>query len=295
MRIIFIGCVSFSYDCLKTIIDNNYEISGVCTLKESSFNNDFVDLSEISKLNNIPFKYSTDINDPDSVNWIKSLSPDIIFCFGWSQLLKKEILEIPNKGVLGYHPAHLPRNRGRHPIIWSLALGLNKTASTFFFMNESADEGDILDQKIIKIEYNDDANTLYKKLTKVAIKQIKDFLPKLKSNNYITIPQKNTLSNSWRKREKVDGLIDWRMSSENIRNLIRALTKPYCGASFIYKKNEYIIWNAEIVYCKLENIEPGKILMVRKNEFIVKCGSNAIKILKIEPFIFDKIKVGDYL
>ena len=48
------------------------------------------------------------------------------------------------------------------------------------------------------------------------------------------------------------------MSAENIRNLVRALTKPYCGASFIYKKNEYIIWTAETIYCKFDNIEPGK-------------------------------------
>tara|TARA_A100001011_G_C14302573_1_gene841541 strand:+ start:1688 stop:2575 length:888 start_codon:yes stop_codon:yes gene_type:complete len=295
MKIVFIGCVRFSYYCLKAILENNYEISGVCTLKESSFNNDFFDLTEISKKYNIAVKYTKNINNPDNVNWIKSLNPDIIFCFGWSKLLKKEILEIPKYGVLGYHPAHLPRNRGRHPIIWALALGLNKTASTFFFMNESADEGDILDQKIIKINSQDDANTLYEKLTKIALKQILTFLPKLETNNYIKTPQANNLSNNWRKRGKIDGLIDWRMSSENIRNLIRALTKPYCGASFFYKNNEYIIWTAEDVYCKLDNIEPGKILMVSENEFTVKCGSNAIKITDTEPSIFHILKVGDYL
>jgi Methionyl-tRNA formyltransferase len=85
------------------------------------------------------------------------------------------------------------------------------------------------------------------------------------------------------------------MSAENIRNLVRALTKPYCGASFIYKKNEYIIWTAETIYCKFDNIEPGKVLMVNENQFTVKCGSNAIKILNVEPIIFDKIVVGDYL
>ena len=42
MKIFFIGCVKFSYDFLKTILVNNYEICGVCTLKESSFNNDFI-------------------------------------------------------------------------------------------------------------------------------------------------------------------------------------------------------------------------------------------------------------
>tara|TARA_B100000212_G_C26964283_1_gene359781 strand:+ start:319 stop:531 length:213 start_codon:yes stop_codon:yes gene_type:complete len=63
-------------------------------------------------------------------------------------------------------------NRGRHPIIRTLVLGLNETASTFFFMNEFADEGDILDQKIVKIDCQDNANTLYGKLTQI----IKSFI-----------------------------------------------------------------------------------------------------------------------
>ena len=50
-------------------------------------------------------------------------------------------------GILGYHPSLLPFNRGRHPIIWALALGLKETGSTFFFMDENADTGDIVSQK----------------------------------------------------------------------------------------------------------------------------------------------------
>ena len=49
------------------------------------------------------------------------------------------------------------------------------------------------------------------------------------------------------------------------------------------------------MHCKLDNIEPGKILMGGDNEFTVKCGANAIKITNIEPNIFHIIKVGDYL
>lgn len=80
--------------------------------------------------------YSIDINDNSSVKFIRECNPDIIYCFGWSQLIKSEILNIPKLGVIGNHPAELPKNRGRHPIIWALALGLKQTASTFFIMNE---------------------------------------------------------------------------------------------------------------------------------------------------------------
>ena len=63
MKIVFIGCVRFSYYCLKEILDNNYVISGVCTLQESSFNNDFCDLTEISK-KNTKNTYLTRIKSP---------------------------------------------------------------------------------------------------------------------------------------------------------------------------------------------------------------------------------------
>ncbi len=295
MNIIFIGCVKFSYICLKTIIENNYNISAVCTLKESDFNTDFLDLSEISKLHNIPVKYAPNINDESSIEWIRGFKPDIIFCFGWSQILKKEILEIPKYGIIGYHPANLPKNRGRHPIVWSLVLGLKETASTFFFMDESADGGDILDQKLVLINYRDNAKTLYKKLTETAIKQINYFLPKLIDKSYKRIPQDNNLASYWRKRSKVDGIIDWRMNADNIRNLIRALTKPYCGASFFYKNTEYFVWDAETIICDLENIEPGKIISLNPKECTVKCGNNAIKIVDVEPSIFPKASLGDYL
>lgn len=67
-------------------------------------------------------------------------------------------------GVIGFHPAALPNNRGRHPIIWALALGLNETASTFFKMDEGADTGDIVSQVKIPICESDYAADLYENI-----------------------------------------------------------------------------------------------------------------------------------
>ena len=86
-------------------------------------------------------------------------------------------------GVLGFHPTKLPQNRGRHPIIWSLALGLKKSASTFFFMDEGADSGKILSQKNFEILDSDDAQSLYDKFVNIALLQIENFLPQLKKKN----------------------------------------------------------------------------------------------------------------
>jgi len=293
MKIVFIGTVEFSLKILKKLIDLNANIVGVCTKEKSNFNADYADLTLICKKNNIPYRYVNDINEKENIEWIKSLNPDIIFCFGWSSLIKKELLNLPQMGVVGYHPAKLPQNRGRHPLIWALTLGLEKSASTFFFMDEGADSGDILSQVEFEIDYKDDAKSLYNKVTDIALKQIEDFLPKLENKSYKRIKQDHSKANYWRKRTKKDGEIDFRMSSRAIYNLVRALTKPYVGAHLVYKEKEIKIWRVEEVECNLKNIEPGKILEVKDSKILVKCFDNAIRILEHE---FDEIpKVGEYL
>lgn len=294
MRIFFIGAVKFSGESLKKIIAMGGTVVGVCTLKNSGIHSDFFDLTDIAIENKIPVRYVDDINSSENVDWISKMKPDVIFCFGWSRLLKKEILDLTPLGVIGFHPAALPKNRGRHPIIWSLVLGLKSTASTFFFMDEGIDSGDILSQTAITIENSDDAGSLYKKIINTALSQLEKFIPDLQSGMFARTKQDHGLSNVWRLRGKADGAIDWRMSAEGINNLVRGLAKPYVGAHFQHDKVEYKVWKVEVVDCVLDNIEPGKILALSEGRFpIVKCGGNAIKLLEVEPEF--EAKPGKYL
>jgi len=298
MKIFFIGTVKFSELALYKLIELGENVVGVACKEKSKFNEDFSDLGEICRANNVDFKYVRDINSSDVFNWINSLKPDIIFCFGWSNLIQSRLLDLPPLGVVGFHPAKLPMNRGRHPIIWALFLGLNITASTFFFIDESADNGDILSQVEVDISENDNAYSLYNKITSTALKQIEEFLPKLKTNNFKRISQDNDKANNWRKRNKKDGEIDWRMSAKAIYNLTRALTKPYVGAHFLYKEKEIKVWEVRIVseeYSNIINIEPGKVIKIDKKlkTFDVKCFEGVIRLISHELKFLPNL--GDYL
>ena len=121
-------------------------------------------------------------------------------------MIKKNILEIPRIGVIGSHLVILPQNRGRHQLIWVLALGLEKTASYIFFMDEGVDSGDILSQEPINISYSDDAGSLYEKIEHKAVKQIERFLTQLEKRNFYRYPQIHEKANVWRKRRMNDGL-----------------------------------------------------------------------------------------
>jgi methionyl-tRNA formyltransferase len=293
MRILIIGCVEFSRECLIKLIKNKETIEGVITKASSSFNSDFVDLAPICVENNIPYIYTNDVNNEITFNFIKNLNIDIIYVLGWSSIIGKDIISIPPRGVVGFHPAKLPMNRGRHPIIWALALGLKETASTFFQINEGVDSGDILSQEIIKINEEDDALSLYGKITSSALDQLINITNAFKSHNIKKIQQDDQFANYWRKRSVSDGLIDFRMSSKAIYNLVRALSKPYPGAHIIWKEKIIKIWKIETGEASNENIEPGKVLKINGNVITVKTYDGTIHLLNHE--FHELPKLNSYL
>lgn len=286
MRILFIGCVESSFKLLDTLVRYNKNVVGVLTKEFSNYNSDYCDLTPLCKQASIPYYYVKNVNDVTCIKIVKNLSPDVCFCFGWSQLLSQDFIDLFPNGVIGYHPSKLPYNRGRHPIIWALALGLEETASTFFLINSKADEGDIISQKIVKINYEDNARTLYDKLLYVAIKQEIEIVELLENRKLQPIPQDLSKGNIWRKRVKNDGLVDWRMSSRAVYNLVRALARPYVGAHFIFKGNEIKLWKVEEVHSeKYKNAEPGKILNKYSDGSLdIKVSDGIIKLLEFDDF-----------
>lgn len=296
LRIVFIGSVTFSHSILTHLLSSDIpgvEIVGVVTKGRSSFNADFQSLEPVAVQHGIPCHLYSG-NQEELEGWIEARRPDVVYCIGWSHLLSPDLLRIPRLGVVGYHPAALPRNRGRHPIIWALALGLPETASTFFLMDEGADSGDILSQVSISITEEDDAASLYAKLAETAKQQIVEITSGFRDGTLKPVPQNHTLANYWRKRSKADGQIDWRMSARQINNLIRALTRPYPGAHCLYGDEEVKIWKSKVIKAAgYEHLEPGKVLDVSDEAILVKCGEDLLAILDHE--FPDTIKTGDYL
>jgi methionyl-tRNA formyltransferase len=271
-------------------------IAGVITKQTSSFNADF-DLSEcVAELNADPAIVHFYENQKTATEFIKDVRADIVFCFGWSSLLGSDMLSAAPRGVIGFHPAALPQNRGRLPIIWALALGLNETASTFFQMDEGADSGPIISQNPVLISPADNAGTLYQKITETALDQIGQFTPALARGRGEFQPQDHTQATYWRKRSPADGIIDWRMDAYAIHNLVRALHHPYPGADFRTSDLSLVkVWETSVPETVLpRNYEPGKVLKVKTGRVLVKCGGeSAIWLEKIDQEL-NPVE-GDYL
>ena len=298
MRIAFIGCVQSSLRALTTLVSMNHdeiELVAVVTKKKSDINADFVDLTPLCIKYEIPFHFEKNNEKSLSREFLARYNPDIIYFFGWSHLLDKALLDMAVHGVIGFHPAPLPQGRGRHPIIWALALGLKETASTFFLMDENADSGPILSQVPVTIDTHDNATSLYQKILDISEKQIIEFSLKLARDEAEFKRQDSSIATYWRKRTSLDGLIDWRMQAVDIHNLVRALSYPYPGAEFMCQNVSVCLRDSSIAPDNYSNIiEPGRVLEVKYRKILVKCGGNSalwINNLKTNS----APAVGDYL
>ncbi|WP_236070246.1 methionyl-tRNA formyltransferase [Prochlorococcus marinus] len=272
-----IGCVEFTQVCLQSLIDNKWPVAGLITKKKSIQNSDFIDLSVFSRKNNIPIHITENGNDINTEKWLRTKNPDYLLCLGWSHILSKTIIEIPCVCTIGYHPSYLPKNRGRHPLIWALILGLDKTGSTFFRMNEECDSGDIIHQKAIDILCEDNARSLYNRIGKIASQQLLEIMHLIQNKQIIYKEQNPEEVNYWRKRSTDDGLIDWRMSSQAIYNLVRALSEPYPYAHFTYKGKSLKILSCKIHKNNNPNIIPGTVLEIMSGSIIVKTFDSSVE------------------
>jgi methionyl-tRNA formyltransferase len=279
VRVAYIGCVAMSRLLLDRLIDlPDAQLVGVVTRQRSPANSDFASLADLAERAKAPVHFADDGDERTMAAFLERAKPDVTFCCGWSKLLKSEVLSIAPRGTIGFHPAALPANRGRHPLIWALALGLEETASTFFAMDAGADSGAIVDQRPIAIAPTDYAADLYAKVADVARGQLTDIVDALAHGDLPLRPQNGALTNHWRKRTAVDGAIDWRMSARSIYNLVRALSRPYPGAHCASAAGPIKVWRTEVGPAGANNLEPGKVLGADRSAFLVKCGEGTLRI-----------------
>jgi len=95
------------------------------------------------------------VNSEEFLDHLRGKDLDLIISLSPPQVFKKKILEIPKFGVINLHGALLPNYKGLQPSFWVLAKGENLTGCTVHTMDEKIDEGNIIVQKVNKINSED--------------------------------------------------------------------------------------------------------------------------------------------
>lgn len=295
MKTILIGAVTTTRRVLETMVEVNFPISYVFSLDDAVSENvsDYDPVFETAEKFNVPYKKFKKINDEENVKIIKEIDPDYIFVIGLSQLVKDEIINAARKGVVGFHPAPLPKYRGRAANVWQQLLGVKESAVSVFFIDDGIDSGDILAQEPYYIGENDYCQDVLDKIDEAAIIAMRKVLIGLRDNTLMPVKQNDEEATYTLKRSPEDGLIDWNQSIRDIHLLIRAISRPYPGAYSMYDgKSKIVVYKAEILENKKYIGFNGQIAELRKDGFDVVCKDGLLRVTDYENVGNVKMFVG---
>ncbi|HKO87458.1 MAG TPA: formyltransferase family protein [Burkholderiales bacterium] len=116
----------------------------------------------------IPYRYTRDINDSESIAALQALDPDIVLIATFNHILKREAIGIARIATLNVHPSYLPNYRGADPIGAALRDRASESGVSLHWIDEGIDTGDIAHQRAVTIERGSDAVSLRRRLAKTA-------------------------------------------------------------------------------------------------------------------------------
>lgn len=303
MRIVFMGTPDYATTILKEILQNRgFKVVAVVTQPDKPVGRKQILTPPDVKKFLLDNGYDTliyqpnDLNDEKFIKKIKDLNLDFIVVAAYGKILPKKILDICPS--INLHASLLPKYRGASPIQNCLLNGDSITGITAMLMDEGLDTGDILGFMITKIKKDDNAVTLFKKLSIMAAKLT---IYVLENFNSIKALRQNSVDATYCKKiEKEDGRVDF-LDARAIFNKYRA----FISWPGIYLKSGLKLKKIDLIDTFSKNKE-GKILEFTNRGVIIGCKKGKIEIIEVQlpskraMDIFSflrgrRLGIGDYL
>jgi methionyl-tRNA formyltransferase len=222
------------------------------------------------------------VNNPEWRERIAAMQPDLMLSVYYRHMIGTKILALPRLGAWNMHGSLLPKYRGRAPINWAVLHGEPRIGMTLHRMVKSADAGAVVDQEGVEIGARDTAEQAFRKVLPCARRVLARQIDALLAGTARETPQDDSQATYFGGRKPEDGRIDWRQTSRNIFNLIRAVTDPYPGAFTDVNGSRLMIWWAEAdsSAAKGKAGAPGEILSL--SPLVVATGDGALELTKTE-------------
>ena len=235
MKIVLFSEDRFGAEVLLEILKTDEATLVVCPYFDSNIHKR---LETLCKAKHIEFYRTKNINDEYVLSKMKSENFDLLVSCHCSRIIAKEIFTLPRLGAVNLHPSLLPKYRGMSPQHWPIINGDKETAVTIHEIRENVDTGAILKQ--IRVQINQDENVcdIQNKMIPIYKQAFSELLQDFKNNTVQHKEQESSKEIYYGKFYPEYAEINLRQTKESVKNLVRAVTHPYCGAWY----KEYLIW-----------------------------------------------------
>ena len=296
-KIVFMGTPAFSVPILRMLSEEGYDIAAVVTQPDRPVGRKKqltpTPVKEEALRLGLPVLQPEKLKNPEELEEVLALQPDLIITAAFGQILPKELLDAPKLGAINVHASLLPEYRGGAPIHQAVIDGKGETGVTIMYMAEKLDAGDIISQQAEAITPEDDTGSMFDKLSVVGTDLLKETLPSIIDGTNARIPQNHDEATFARNISREQERIDWAQPAQAIVNQVRGLS-PWPVAFTTFNDSTMKIWKAETSEHDAAG-EPGQVLATEKDAIIVKTGTGAIAVTELQPSGKKRVTAKDFL
>ena len=286
----------FAISPLKKIIESQHDLVAIISNPPKSMGRKkvlkYTDVGQFALDNNIKLIELGSFDDQEIYQEVVSLNVDLFIVVAY-RILPTKYLEIPKFGAINIHASLLPKYRGAAPIQWALMNGDELTGVSIFQIEKKVDTGKIIFQETIKIENEDNFETLSIKLSKLGGEALIKSLDMLAKGNINLIIQDNSKFTLAPKINKDMLKIDWSWPGEKINNWVRGLS-PYPSMYTVYKGKKIKIIKVQLLK-KVSNSHPGKVDIIDSKRLLVHSKNYMVSILELQQEGKKRLKIEDFL
>lgn len=285
MRVIFMGTPDFATGTLEKIVLAGHDVVGVVTQPDKPKGRGKTlmptPVKEVAMKYNLPVYQPKKVREPEFVEILRNLKPDVMVVAAFGQIISKEILEMPKYGCINVHASLLPAYRGAAPIQWAVINGDKESGVTIMQMDEGIDTGDMIEKVVVPIAEDETGGSLFEKLSQAGAKLCVKVLKALEEGKAVREKQPEESTTPYAKMiDKKMGAINWENSAKEIEQLIRGLN-PWPSAYTKLQGKTLKIWRAAVLF-KDSNDAPGQVVQVTKDSIVVQTGHGLLKILELQ-------------
>lgn len=282
LKIVYMGTPEFSAVVLKGLL-TEYKVRAIVSQPDKPVGRDGIVVS--TPVKKVGEESTILVIQPTSLKndykEIVDFQPDIIITCAYGQILPKEILSVPKYGCINVHASLLPRLRGGAPIHRAIINGHSKTGITIMYMSEGMDEGDMISQAEIDIDYLDTAESLHDKLAILGKDLLLKTLPSILDGTAPRTKQDSSLVSYAFNIKRIDERIDFTKSKKQVYNLVRGLYS-WPGAYCLFEGKILKVWKCHETENVFQSMFDGQITAIYEDGFGVKTNNGEVVFTEVQ-------------
>jgi methionyl-tRNA formyltransferase len=301
LRIVFMGTPDFAVESLRRLVEGHHQVVGVVTAPDKpAGRGQKLQPSSVkvyAETHGLRVLQPTNLKDAGFIDELRSLNADLQIIVAF-RMLPEMVWSMPRLGTFNLHGSLLPQYRGAAPINWAVINGDTETGVTTFFLQHEIDTGNIIEQRRMAIEPNDNAGTVHDKMMVLGGQLVLDTVAMIERGEVTATPQPEVAD--MRKAPKIfkdDCRIDWSQNAASIHNLVRGLS-PYPTAWTEFIATDGSVLMVKVFETKIAEAQPlsvGQLTSDGKKQLTVGCANGALEIVSLQAAGKKRMMVDEFL